>query len=451
MQLKGTYLQLVLIHLGIGFTVYLFPFLSKFILFIAIAFFLWKIVRSGNRNDDVLLAAAYVTGFEVFSRMTGGAFTYEFAKYAVIMFLTLGMFYRGFNRKSWPFIFYLLCLMPGILFSAINLDYDTNIANAIGFNLSGPICIGISALYCYDRKIPIEQFHNILKALLLPIVSMTVYLYVYTPSIRDVLSGTQSNFEASGGFGPNQVATILGLGMFILFTRLLYVKNRLVNGIDLALLIFLSYRAIITFSRGGVITAGICAVLFFVIYFLRSSQQKKISLVPKAGIVLLAVILTWGYSSIQTYGLIDKRYANQDASGREKTDLTTGRAELLDSELQAFYEFPLTGIGVGKVKEFREEEYGRVSASHNEVSRMLSEHGIFGMVALFILLLTPLVFRFKEKSNLYFYAFLAFWFLTINHSSMRIAAPAFIYGLSIISIVNIEKKNTLHRKQALTK
>ncbi len=436
--------------MGIGFIVFAFKPISKWILLFAIIYFLLSIFSTKNKNDQVLLGAAYITGFEVFSRMTGGAFSYEFAKYAVIMFLSLGMFYRGFNRKSWPFIFYLLCLMPGILFSAINLDYDTNIANAIGFNLSGPICIGISALYCYDRKMPIERFHNILKALLLPIISMTVYLYVYTPSIRDVLTGTQSNFEASGGFGPNQVATILGLGMLVLFTRLLYVKNRLINGIDLAILIFISYRAIVTFSRGGVITAGICAAIFFVVYFLRVSQQKKMSLIPKAGIVLLAVILTWGYTSIQTFGLIDKRYANQDASGREKADLTTGRVELLDSELQAFYEFPLTGIGVGKVKEYREEEYGRVSASHNEVSRMLSEHGFFGLMALLILLLTPLAYRFKERSNLYFYAFLAFWFLTINHSSMRIAAPAFVYGLSLISIINIEKKNTLHRKQALT-
>jgi len=446
MKSKISYINLIIFHLGLGLLIYQFTFLSKIALVIAITYFIWKIIKTSNRKDDVLVAAGYITGFEVFSRMTGGAFTYEFAKYAVIMFLTIGMFYRGFNRKSWPYIFYLLCLMPGILFSAINLDYDTNIANAIGFNLSGPICIGISALYCYDRKIPIERLHNILKALLLPIVSMTVYLYVFTPSIRDVLTGTQSNFEASGGFGPNQVATILGLGMFILFTRLLYVKNRLVNGIDLALLVFISYRAIVTFSRGGVITAGICAGIFFVIYFLRASQQNKISLVPKAGILLLAVILTWGYTSIQTYGLIDKRYANQNAAGVEKEDLTTGRAELLDSELQAFYEFPLTGIGVGKVKEFREEEYGRVSASHNEVSRMLSEHGAFGLAALLILLLTPLAFRFKEKSNLYFYSFLAFWFLTINHSSMRIVAPAFIYGLSLISIIDFGKKGTLHRK-----
>ena len=130
----------------------------------------------------------------------------------------------------------------------------------------------------------------------------------------------------------------------------------------------------------------------------------------------------------------------------EKEDLTTGRAELLNTELQAFYEHPLTGIGIGKVKEFREEEIGRVSASHNEISRILSEHGIFGLTALGILLFAPLFFRIKNRSNLYFFSFLAFWFLTINHSSMRIAAPAYIYGLSLISIIDFGKKDTLRRK-----
>ena len=135
--------------------------------------------------------------------------------------------------------------------------------------------------------------------------------------------------------------------------------------------------------------------------------------------------------------------ANQDAAGREKADLSTGRLELLNSELEAFYQYPLTGIGVGKVKEFREDQLGRVSASHNELSRMLSEHGLSGLMALLILILTPLVIRLRNKSNVYFYVFFLFWFLTINHSSMRIAAPAFVYGLALITVINGKKKTVI--------
>lgn len=440
------YLQLLILHFALAMVIYYARFASKFILLAIILYFLFRIVRSGNKNDEVLLAAAYITGFEVFSRMTGGAFYYEFAKYAVIMFLTIGMLYRGFKRKSWPYFLYIVLLVPGILFSAINLDYDTNVFSAISFNLSGPICLGISALYCYNRNMSQKRLNDILLAVLLPIVSMTLYLYIYTPNIRDVLTGTQSNFEASGGFGPNQVATILGLGMFILFTRLFIIKNRLINIIDLLLLIFVSYRGIVTFSRGGIITAGVCAAFFFLLYFLKVSNREKTSIIPKGVVIIVTIIITWIFTSVSTSGLIDKRYANQDASGREKEDLTTGRAELISSELDAFYEYPITGLGVGKIKEYREDSTGRISASHNEVTRILSEHGLFGLFALIVLFMTPLLFRIKNKTNVYIYSFFIFWFLTINHSSMRIVAPAFIYGLSLISIMNFEKKNTLHRK-----
>jgi hypothetical protein len=441
-----TYLQLVLAHIGLGILLFAFRPLSKFVLFAIILYFIYRIFQNGNRKDEVLLAAGYITGFEVFSRMTGGAFSYEFAKYAVIGFLSLGMFFRGFNSKSWPYIFYLLCLLPGILLAAINLSYSAKVGNAIGFNLSGPVCLGIAALYCYNRKMPRERFHGILLAVLLPIIATTTYLYLYAPSIREVLDGTASNFAASGGYGPNQVATVLGLGMFILFSRLFLIKSRAVNTIDLLLLAAVSYRAIVTFSRGGVITAFACMLVFIAIYFLRASAREKAISLPKLVLLTVVGLGIWGISSLSTQGLIDKRYANQDALGREKADITTGRSELIESELQAFFDHPVTGIGVGKNKEYRMETIGELSATHNEVSRMLAEHGLLGVLALGILIFTPLIYRIKNRTNVYLYAFLVFWFLTINHSSMRIAAPAFIYGLSLITLFKpVGNKATLHR------
>lgn len=426
--------------------VYLVEFTSKLFLLAAIVYLLYRVFSNRNRKDEVLLAAGYITGFEVFLRMTGGAFSYEFAKYAVMGFLMIGFFYRGFHRKSWSYIFYILLLVPGILFSAINLNYESNIANAIGFNLSGPICLAISALYCYDRKMPSQRFQQILLAVLLPIVTMTAYLYVFTPNIRDALSGTQSNFQTSGGFGPNQVATVLGLGMFILFSRFFIIKNRLVNIIDLTLLAFISYRAIVTFSRGGVLTAAACAVVFFIVYFSRSQGREKAKLISKMMVVGVVIITTWLITSVFTLGLIDKRYSNQNAAGELKQDITAGRAELLESELDAFFNNPFTGIGVGKMKEYRMEKTGRVSATHNEVSRLLSEHGMFGLLSLMVLILTPLLFRMKNKSNFYLYSFFIFWLLTISHSSMRIAAPAFVYGLALLNIIYAKQKPVIHRK-----
>lgn len=412
-----------------------------------IGYFIYRIFSNGNKNDEVLLAAAYITGFEVFSRMTGGVgISYEFAKFSVIGFMLIGMFFVGFTRKSWPYILFMVLLTPGILFSAINLDYDTNFLSAISFNLSGPICLAITALYCFKRKITRERFEHILLAILLPIISMAVYLFLYTPNIRDVLSGTHSNFAASGGYGPNQVATVLGLGMIILFGRIITIKSRFINILDLGLLAFVSYRGIITFSRGGIVTAAVCAAAFILVYFLTADRREKSTLLPRIAFIAGVIMVTWLYSSISTLGLIDKRYSNQDAAGRVKEDVSTGRAELMKTELDAFYEAPFTGIGVGKVKEFRLDSTGIESATHNEVSRLFSEHGLFGLIALMVLVTTPLSLIFKKKQSPYLVTFLLFWLLTISHSSMRIAAPAFIYGLALIHIIHAKPRTIIHRK-----
>lgn len=439
-----TYIQLLLLHAGMAFLVYFFPFLSKFIYLGIVGFFFFLIVTKGNKNDEALLAAAYITGAELFFRMTGGAFFYESGKYLVIIFLVIGLFLSGSSKRAFGYWIYLFLLVPGVLFSAINLNYDTNVRTTIAFNISGPVTVGIVGIYCFFRKITATRMHHFFLAILLPIITLTLYLYVYTPSIRDSLSGTSSNFEASGGFGPNQVATILGLGALLLFIRLFTIKSRLVNSIDLILLCLVLYRGLITFSRGGIITAAVCGAAFLVLFFYQSDAFTKAKLLPKIIAVAGIILITWMFTSFQTLGFIDKRYSNQDAAGRVKEDVTTGRADLVSAELDAFIKEPITGIGIGKIKEYREAKTGITAATHNEISRMLSEHGVAGLLALFILILSPLFYWLRYKPSIYFFAFYFFWLFTINHSSMRLAAPGFIYGLCLLYIIN--EKNTLHRK-----
>src|SRR5690606_38562931 len=217
---KITYLQLLLVHIAMAFLVFIFPFSSKIIFLLLVVYFFFLIVSKGNKNDEALLAAAYITGAELFFRMTNGVFFYETGKYLVIVYLVMGIFLNGVTKKTIPYWLYLFLLVPGVFFSAMNLNYDTNIRTAITFNISGPVTVGIVGIYCFYRKISAERMHHIFLAILLPIITLTFYLFFYTPNIRDALSGTASNVAASGGFGPNQVSTILGLGAIILFIRL---------------------------------------------------------------------------------------------------------------------------------------------------------------------------------------------------------------------------------------
>ncbi len=435
----------------IGLVVYAFRPFAKVYFLGACAFFLYEILKKGNRNDMALLAAGYIAGGEVFFRMTSASFAYEAGKYGVIFFILLGLFLSGTSRKSGPYWLYLLFLIPAIIISSITLDYATDFRKAVIFNLSGPFCLGIAALYCVDRKISYKKLQEVCWAILMPIVAMGVYLYFYTPDTREALTGTGSNFATSGGFGPNQVATALGLGIFMVIVQLVtQTKYLTVNLFNLGLLSLLGYRAIVTFSRGGVLTAVIISAVFIFIYFQGASTKMRGRLTALTLIIVFTGSLTWILSSTRTEGLIDKRYANKDAAGRIKEDVSTGRSILINSELEAFYANPVTGVGVGKIKEYRKEQLGISAASHNEISRLLSEHGIAGILALSILLIYPLIYRFKNKRNYLFYSVLGFWFLTINHSSMRIAAPAFIYALCLLNVVHEKKKSSIHRKRIIS-
>jgi O-antigen ligase len=110
-----------------------------------------------------------------------------------------------------------------------------------------------------------------------------------------------------------------------------------------------------------------------------------------------------------------------------------------------FLDNPIFGVGVGRNKEIREKETGIVSASHNEITRMLAEHGSLGLADLMILFCTPLFLFLNNRQNIFALSFLAFWLLTINHAAMRLAAPAFVYALSLLKVYTVEEP-TVHRK-----
>ncbi|MEM0575245.1 O-antigen ligase family protein [Flavobacterium polysaccharolyticum] len=439
------YLYLLALHAFLGFVFFLFPFLSKVYGIAILVFGIYYITQSKNKHNEALLMAAYAVSAEIMLRMTGGAFVNEYGKYLVVLFLFLGMIFTGFSRNALIYWLFLFFLVPSIVLSTITLDITTDVKKAIVFNISGPVCLGISAIYCFKRELTFQRLLGIVTAFSLPLLCLVTYLYFYTPNIQDVVTGTQSNFETSGGFGPNQVSTILGFGIFIFFVQLmLNSSNGLLQMINGGLVLVFAFRGLVTFSRGGVYTGVAMILLLLAILYFQANFQTK----PKiAGIILLSFLATlavWSYSSIKTNGLLDKRYANQDAKGRKKESQLTGREILIESELKMFYENPILGVGVGKNKELRASQSGIQAASHNEISRMLAEHGALGVIGLLILLLTPLYLFAVDRQNILALSFFIFWLLTINHAAMRLSAPAFIYALSLLKVYR--EAPAVHRK-----
>ncbi|BCY27231.1 O-antigen ligase family protein [Flavobacterium okayamense] len=442
------YLKLIFLHIILGVICFLLPVLTKLYSLIVFGGGLWYVIKNKNRNLEVLQVAAYITGIEVFFRMTNGMHITEYAKYSIIIFMILGMFYDGIKKSSYIYVLFLLLLLPGIFVGINNLRFDTNIRKAIAFNISGPVCLGISAIYCFGKDIKFEVLKKVLLYMTLPIATVTTYIFLFTPSVKDVVTNTQSNFEASGGYGPNQVSTVLGLGMFLFFFQiLLNSKSRSIRLFNAILLGIVSFRAIVTFSRGGVMT-GLAMIVFLLIFtFLLLNFKAKARLIYYAIIGIIFSLGIWTYSSLETQGMIDKRYANQSARGIEKESQLSGRETLMSTEMQMFLDNPFFGVGVGKNKEYREELTGIEAASHNEITRMVAEHGLFGVLAFIILLFTPILRFLANRRNIFIISFLAFWGLTINHAAMRLAAPAFIYALSLLNVIFVEENESIvHRE-----
>lgn len=441
------YLLLILFHVAIGIAVFILPPLAKLYGYLIILFGLYWIITSRNENHEALYITAYIVGSEVFLRMTNGNIVYEFSKYGVIIFILLGMYYKGFSKYAIPYWVYIALMIPSVVLAGYVLNWDTSMRRAISFNISGPLCLGLTALYTYNRRISMKQMNNLLLFIGLPIITCTVYLILYTPSIRDTVTGTGSNFETSGGFGPNQVSTVLGLGMFIFFSRLLFSSTTKIQIlINLIIALNISFRGLVTFSRGGMITAVLMLIILIVVTYVKINTKAKVKL---SYIMLFFVIIfgsIWMYSSFETGGLIDKRYANQDAAGRVKESQLSGRENIIASEIRYFLENPVFGIGVGKGMELREEETGTVILSHNELTRTIAEHGALGIMALMILFATPLFLYLDNKEHIYLLCFLLFWLLTINHAAMRIAAPAFVYALSILKVYKDDEEPVVRRE-----
>ena len=445
---EKNYLFLVLLHIFIGIAIYYNHFVSKVYSVLILVLGFYFVIKKRNKNNEVLYASAYIVGSEVFLRMTEGNPNYEFAKYGVIIFSLIGIMYSGFSKNVIPYWIYLLLLIPGVIIGTFALKLQMDVRKTIVFNISGAVCLGIASIYAYNRKITISEINNLLLVMGLPIISCATYIFFFTPKIHDVLTGTQSNGNLSGGFGPNQVSTALGLGMFIFFSKLLFSsKSKFLFLINLLLAAYITYRGMLTFSRGGMIT-GFSMILVLLLYiYIYSKNSSKIKLNYLFGFLFISMVSVWLFTSYQTNGYIDKRYANKDALGRLKKDRFTGRGEIAEEEINMFLDSPFFGVGVAKGTEIRSERRGLQDnfASHDEITRMLAEHGSLGILELLILIGTPLVLYLDNKQHIYLFCFFVFWLLTINHAAMRTAAPAFIYSLTLLKVRFDEQEDSLHR------
>lgn len=438
-------ISLTLFHVILGFVIAQNTEYSFYFGLVILLFAIIQIIYNRNANDEACYWAAYVVGLEILLRMTGGSLVWEAGKYAVIFILLIGQVIEKI-RKPYPaaILVYGFLLLPSL--AVTNFPDFLHFRRDVSFNLSGPLTLIISVIYFYRRSYSSISFFRIIKTMVLPLISVVTYLFLVTPELTDIEYGTQSNFQASAGFGPNQVSIMMGLGILLIGASLYYKKS--ITGFiagDVVLLLIFIVRGLVTFSRGGMIGGVVALTLLvgFNIFFGRKILSvSKMVIYSLVGLVIF--FLTWRYVNDVSENRLQYRYQGINFRTGAQKDITSGRLLILDHELELFRQNPFLGIGPGMVREVAIKGKGFAN-THSEYSRTLAEHGMFGIAALLILLIFPLRYILRNNRELYpiLFPILFIVFFTMFHSAMRLAMPGFLYGLVFISAMG--KKLPLHK------
>jgi hypothetical protein len=411
------------------------------IFFLTLGFFLYAIFKGfTSPKEEAYLYAGFLGGMELLIRMADTPLFHEFTKYAISLLLIIGMIKRRENKTPVAIVIFGLLLIPSILMVEGGIDVTRKM---ISGNLSGPFCLVVASVYFYRRALLVSELRSLFLYILYPLAAMIGYLIVNTPDLSQVNFTTESNF-ATSVWGPNQVSSILGMGILLIGISYL-LKLRLYSvTTSVIFLLFLLFRGLLTFARGGMVAPLLVLSMVF-IYFLWNSRKYGLSFTRIGALLVFFVFVgyaTFSYTNSLTGDALYKRYSGEK-EGREVTldDYTSGRSLILLIDWQMFNDNLFLGVGPGMGKDKRADYgYPFAIAAHNEFSRLLAEHGIFGFIALLILIFFPVVMFYKYQmlsERILIISLVGFCFAFMSHSATRIALPSFFYGLAFIRVISL--------------
>lgn len=447
-------------HLVIGFlsTQSKLP-LTFWVLFISLNTFI-NLINFKNKNGEIHLFLGYLVTLEILSRMVylTPIVPIEVGKYLSFVFLIFGITIDAPKINGKPYyskagILIVILALPSLLL----MKFDSTFRELFVFNALGIINLGLFVIYFRKREIGLIGIINILRLICYPLISMVVYLTIKTSNFADITFNLSSNFETSGGFGSNQVASILGIGIFALvFSFIINVEIFKSRVIDLGLLLLFFFRALLTFSRGGVST-----ILFAILplisinpfIFVIKNIAKRTNNLIKIIALFIGMMVFFLFTNSITNNFLLLRYqgkTNAIQLGDKDMDLNTlssGRFKIIEHELDLYFSNLIFGVGPGNAKVYDDNSFERISA-HTEFTRLLAEHGLFGLiinVILFIYVLFSLRVRNSSFEKRIAFSFFILALLTASHAAMRTLITPFFYGLACahfnLNEIKVDRKN----------
>jgi O-antigen ligase len=383
---------------------------------------------SSRRPFTTALVGAYLVGSELLWRMARVPVFWEFGKYLTVVLFLVSMVRTGAVRFSpWPLL-YFLALIPSTVITFMNYDWH-DARRLVSADLSGPLALMVAACFFTGMKLPPPERLRLLIAVVGPIVGALAIAMFSTLTAGAINFTNNSNYVTSGRYGPNQVSGMFSLGALACFLLLMLETPPKLKGVFFGLLALFLIQSTLTFSRGGLYIASIsCVAASFFLFRDKRARLKLIVLF--GGVLALALVVVVPMLDRFTQGALTARYKN--------TQLTK-RDQLAAADLEIWLQNPLLGVGTGQAAFHRGQILDvQMVASHTEFARLLAEHGVFGIGAGLLLFFMAWNNLRRARSPLLkatVVAAMAWAFLFMAGSGMRLVAPSFMFGLSFATFL----------------
>ncbi|WP_276133193.1 O-antigen ligase family protein [Polluticoccus soli] len=414
-----------------------------------------------GRADWIWYCIAASPVLEVWARMTRAPLLpYELGKYFLVVAIMLLILLKARQRKEHSHhssgYWIIGAIIPSIFVNIVVFNLDQWIFNLLGILELATLLILVS----FERW-SIERFCRTLQYALIPVVPVAVYLTLSASDFSRITFDLSANSVASGGFASNQVSTILGAAVVLLLV-LQILKRPLFTWrfLDFGLLGLLIFRGFLTFSRGGMMVAGLAVLIALSPSIFASVRSFFRFGVVGALIVVLSAVIFQKVNAI-TGNLLLLRYKGETystisgASAKDVNTILSGRGDIAVSDLLIFKDNFVFGVGPGISKTLRSKYGFENIAAHTEFTRLLSEHGIGGLVIAIVLIVFPVWWISRQKIAAWkgiVAALFALAILTTFHAAMRTNTSIVLYALAAMPVFyytnrNVEQaEDTVHRK-----
>lgn len=391
----------------------------------------------------------YLTPFEMLARMVNCTplIPYELGKY-LTFFLLLWAISLSSNSYKIGYVVIMLCI-PGILMGwPLAPDYSYII-----FNIMGVINFGLALAFFGSfniRKTNVSLVNGV-RLMIYPLFTALVFAFLRTPDYDEMSFELGANFDASGGFGSNQVSTAFGLGMFLTFY--LWYNKYVIFGfnrfLDLGISMLFFFQGLLTFSRGGII-GGALAIIFLILLgsdYIKSAQTRTAVDIKSMIIALPVITLVLFFANSLSKGNLFLRYQGEThgtlVGVKVKTlnTITTGRYDIFLGDMRIFIDNPIFGVGVNASRYVRDYHNGVVA--HVELSRLIAEHGLLGVIIFGVIIFTVIKSYRNILNSRLLFLFAVIGFFTTFHAATRTFISPLLMGLAVINVKPLRKRTPL--------